>query len=192
MQDNEEILDNIDSDVEFVPDEENSGGSSLSGESKLNRQKEKLDKLKAEKDEYLLNWQKERADFVNYKRDEVARLDRARAIGFEKGIMGTIKMLDTFDMAMSNKDAWNSVDANWRMGVEYIYQQGAQSLEDAGISTISPSLGGPVDPMLCDAVETTTTDDIALDGTIANVIQKGYKSKDSIIRPARVSVYKFS
>jgi molecular chaperone GrpE len=184
----DQIMDN--EDVEFVPDEENSGGSSLSGESKLAKQKDKLESLKAEKEEYLLNWQKERADFVNYKRDEESRLKRARDLGFERGSMGTIKMLDTFDMAMANKDAWNNVDANWRMGVEYIYNQGVQFLEDAGIVVINPGHGSPVDPMLCDAVETAPADDIALDGTISNVIQKGYRNGDSIIRPARVSVYK--
>ncbi len=177
-------------DVEFMPDEENSGGNSLSGESKLNRQKEKLEKLKSEKDEYLLNWQKERADFTNYKRDEADRLARAKMLGFERGAMGVIKMLDTFDMAMANVEAWNSVDANWRMGVEYIYQQGVTFLEDAGIMLISPNLGADVDPMMHDAVETADTDDANMDSKIARVIQKGYRTKDSVIRPANVAVYK--
>ncbi len=189
MRDNDEILNE---DVEFVPDEENSGGSSMSGEAKLNKQKDKLEALKAEKEEYLLNWQKERADFMNYKREEESRIKHARNIGFERGAMGVIKMLDTFDMAMANTESWNSVDANWRVGVEYIYNQGIQFLEDAGIVVINPAVGSPVDPKLSDAVETAETDDTALDGTISNVIQKGYKTKDSIIRPARVSVYKIT
>ena len=182
----------LDQDVEFVPDEENSGGSSMSGDSKLKKQKEKIDKIKEEKEEYLLNWQKERADFLNYKREETSRLERARAIGFEKGVMGTIKMLDTFDMAFANKDAWNQVDANWRVGVEYIYNQGIGFLEDSGIIVINPIADSVVDPMLCDAVETMETEDTAMDGTISNVIQKGYRHGDSIIRPARVRVYKIA
>lgn len=187
MIDNDE---NLIDDVEFMPDEENSGGSSLSGESKLAKQKEKLEKLTAEKEEYLLNWQKERADFVNYKRDEESRLQRARALGFEKGASGVIKMLDTFDMAFTNKDAWNAVDANWRMGVEYIYQQGIQFLQDAGIEIIDPKTGDTVDPNIHDAVEAEDTDDAHLENKISKVNQKGYKTKDSVIRPAKVTVYK--
>lgn len=173
-------------DVEFVPDEENSGGSSLSGESKLKKSKDKLEKLAEERDEYLLNWQKERADFVNYKRDEEARLTRARALGFEKGASGVIRMLDTFDMAFSNKEAWANVDANWRTGVEYIYNEGVKFLQDAGIEIIDPALEAAVDPTMHEAVETVEG---GPDGTIATVIQKGYKTKDSVIRPAKVSVY---
>ncbi len=181
--------DDID-DVVFSPDEENSGGSSLSGESKLKKQKEKLDKVHAEKEEYLLNWQKERADFLNYKKDEESRIARARAIGFERGVMGTIKMLDTFDMAMGNADAWNAVDSNWRMGVEYIYQQGVQFLQDHGIETIDPVLGIDVDPNIHDVIEIINTDDEKQDNKVAKIIQKGYRTKDSVIRPAKVAVYK--
>lgn len=187
IDNNENLVD----DVEFMPDEENSGGNSLSGESKLAKQKDKLDALKAEKEEYLLNWQKERAEFMNYKRDEESRLKRARDLGFEKGIGGAIKMLDTFDMAMTNQDAWNNVDANWRMGVEYIYQQGVQFLEDAGIQIINPKIGESVDPSIHDAVESTDTNNSELDHTVAKVVQKGYRTKDSVIRPAKVAVYKF-
>lgn len=182
--------DTIDDDVVFTPDEENSGGNSLSGEAKLDKQKDKIDKLISERDEYLLNWQKERADFVNYKKEEDSRLARARAIGMERGSMGVIKMLDTFDMAFANKDAWNSVDANWRMGVEYIYGQGIQFLQDAGIDAIDPQPGDSVDPMLHEAIETEDTDDFTLDGKISHAIQKGYKTKDGTLRPAKVVVYK--
>lgn len=177
-------------DVEFVADEENSGGNSLSGESKLAKSKDKIEKLKEEKEEYLLNWQRERADFLNYKKDEESRLVRSRAIGFERGAGGVIKMLDTFDMAMANNDAWNNVDANWRMGVEYIYQQGIQFLQDNGVEIISPNAGEVVDHNLHDAVETVTTEDENMDGKISTVSQKGYRTKDSVLRPAKVVVYK--
>jgi molecular chaperone GrpE len=187
MDNNEEILND---DITFTPDEENSGGSTLSGESKLNKQKEKIDKLSAERDEYLLNWQKERADFVNYKREEEARITRARAIGFEKGLAGVIKMLDTYEMAKSNTDAWNSVDANWRTGIEYIFNEGIKFLEESGVQTISPNVGDMLDHNIHDAVETVDTDDQKLDGLVAKLIQKGYRNKDSIIRPAKVGVYK--
>lgn len=184
------MVDDLNDDVIFTPDEENSGGNSLSGEAKLGKQKEKIEKLEKERDEYLLNWQKERADFLNYKKEEDARLNRARAIGFEKGAMGVIKMLDTFDMAFANKDAWNNVDATWRMGVEYIHQQGLQFLQDNGIEVIDPKTGDKVDPMLHEVIETEDSDDASLDGTISRVIQKGYKTKDMTLRPAKVVTYK--
>lgn len=188
VMNDEENIDNFE-DVTFTPDEENSGGSTISGEGKLNKQKEKIEKLNAEKDEYLLNWQKERADFVNYKREEENRLNRARAIGFERGLEGVIKMLDTFDMAMSNTESWTSVDANWRMGVEYIYNEGLKFLQDSGIEIISPAQNSAVDPNIHESVETVETEDEKLDHTVASVIQKGYRTREYVIRPAKVAVY---
>ncbi len=183
--------DNMDNDdVVFMPDEENSGGNSLSGEAKLDKQKQKIEDLKKERDEYLLNWQKERADFLNYKKEEDNRLNRARIIGFERGAMGVIRMLDTFDMAFSNKETWNNVDSSWRMGVEYIHQQGLQFLNDAGIEVIDPKAEDKVNPLLHEVIDTEETDDESLNGTISKVIQKGYKTKDSILRPAKVVTYK--
>ena len=136
-----------------------------------------------------MNWQKERADFVNYKREEDVRLNRARAIGFERGLEGVIKMLDTFDMAMVNKDSWSSVDANWRMGVEYIYNEGLKFLQDSGIEIIEPTLTSAVDPNIHESVETIDTNDEKLDHTVASVIQKGYRTSEYVIRPAKVAVY---
>ncbi len=188
MDNNEEIID----DVTFTPDEENSGGSTLSGESKLKKNAEKIDKLSTERDEYLLNWQKERADFVNYKREDESRIARARAIGFEKGLAGIIKMLDTYEMAKSNTETWNSVDANWRTGIEYIFNEGVKFLDESGVQTISPNMGDMLDHNIHDAVETVDTDDQNQDGLVAKLIQKGYRTKDNVIRPAKVGVYKLS
>lgn len=188
--DYDNIEESLNDDVEFVADEENSDGNSLSGESKLQKSKDKIDKIKQEREEYLLNWQKERADFVNYKRDEESRIARARNLGFERGAMGVIKMLDTFDMAMANQESWNNVDANWRMGIEYIYNEGNKFLSENGITTIEPKDGDKLDHNLHEAVETIKEDNENKDGLISKTIKKGYKTKDYTIRPAQVSVYK--
>lgn len=187
---NNDIEQDIFDDVEFIADEENSGGNSLSGESKLQKSKDKIDKIKQEREEYLLNWQKERANFVNYKRDEESRITRARNLGFERGAMGVIKMLDTFDMAMANQESWNNVDANWRMGIEYIYNEGNKFLLENGITIIEPKDGDKLDHNLHEAVETIQNDDENKDGLISKTIKKGYSTKDYTIRPAQVSVYK--
>jgi molecular chaperone GrpE (heat shock protein) len=117
------------------------------------------------------------------------RLNRARSVGFERGLEGVIKMLDTFDMAMSNTESWNSVDANWRMGVEYIYNEGLKFLQDSGIEIINPEINSVVDPNIHESVENIQITEENLDHTIANVVQKGYKTKEYIIRPAKVGVY---
>ena len=40
-------------------------------------------------------------------------------------------------------------------------------------------------------IETVPTDDPAKDHTVAQVMQKGYKMKDRVMRPSRVKIWEF-
>jgi molecular chaperone GrpE len=96
--------------------------------------------------------------------------------------------MDSFDMAFSNKEAWEKVDANWRTGVEYIYAQMNSVFENYGVQSIG-KVGEKFNPEFHQSVEHIETDDQSKDDTIAQVLQKGYKTKDKVIRPARVKVF---
>jgi predicted metal-dependent hydrolase len=58
-------------DVSFESTEEGEGEAFV--KDKLRKLKDQLKEVQAEKQEYLTNWQRERADFINYKKDELAR-----------------------------------------------------------------------------------------------------------------------
>lgn len=189
MQD-EENKNEEQEDVVFEAEDNESGPAY--GTNKLNKMTEKLKAVEAERDEYLLNWQKERADFQNFKREEESRLSRAKAIGFQKGLYGVISILDSFDMAFANKEAWAKADEVWRVGVEYIHQQGLAFLADNGIEIIDPIPNTKIDHNIYEAVQTVDTTDESLDDTVASVIQKGYKTSDYTIRPARIVANKLA
>jgi len=142
-----------------------------------------------EKQEYLTSWQRERADFQNFKKDESARTDRMLGVAKENFAYDLMPALDAYDMAFSNKEAWEKVDKNWRTGVEYIHQQILKALEDNGIAEVPAQIGQIIDPNLHEAIETIPTDDNSKDNTIASLIQKGYKIGSKTIRPARVNVF---
>lgn len=154
----------------------------------LKKLRKDLKQARAEKTEYLTGWQRSKADYQNYKNEENRRLLSFGILTKEKMVESMLPALDSFDMAMMNKEAWEKVDANWRMGVEYIYNQLMTSLADNGVTTINAE-GAPFDPSLHQSVETIETDDDSKDHTIAKITQKGYKMGEKIIRPARVSVY---
>ena len=94
-------------------------------------------------------------------------------------------------MAFANKEAWEKVEKNWRMGVEYIHQQLLKVLSDNGVMEISPVVGDIPNSNLHDMIENVVTDDESKDHTIAQVMQKGYKITGRVLRPARVKVYEF-
>jgi molecular chaperone GrpE len=101
-----------------------------------------------------------------------------------------LPVLDSFDMAMENKEAWEKVDANWRRGVEHIHQQFLRVLSDNNVSAINQS-GVKFDPNLHESISVIETDDKDQDHTIYSVTQSGYKIGDRVIRPARVNVFEY-
>ncbi|HEY4478245.1 MAG TPA: nucleotide exchange factor GrpE, partial [Candidatus Paceibacterota bacterium] len=96
-------MDKIEDEITIEPEEE-------SGADTIKNLREKLKKALAEKQEYLDNWQRDKADFINArKRDEEAQKDFLR-FSNENIITELIPVLDSFNMAMGNKEAWEKAD----------------------------------------------------------------------------------
>lgn len=173
-------------DVTF--EESTEEGDALSGASKIKKLQEKIRTLEKEKQEYLDGWQRARADYANLQKTTDDDKKRIRAIAMESLIEELIPVVDSFLMAMANKESWEKVDPAWRTGVEYIYQQLMNTLESHGLALFG-EIGESFDPMKHEAVSEEETDDTTKDHTIAKVIQKGFLLEESMIRPARVVVY---
>jgi len=174
--------------IEFVPED----GEDLKVTDpikKIRDLKEKLKSCEKEKQEYLDNWQRERADFINYKKDESARLHKLAAYSREEFVNELLPVLDSYDMAFSNREAWEKVEKNWRLGVEYIHAQLLKVLSENGVDEANVSEGDMFDHAIHQSVESIITDDKTKDQTIAKVLHKGYKTKEGILRPARVNVF---
>src|SRR3989344_7508016 len=157
---------------------------------KLNKLKEKLKICTKEKQEYLDGWQRERASFANFKTEQEKIKSNFVKFANEKLIIGIISALDSFDMAFSNKESWEKVDKEWRLGVESIYGQFLSVLEQNGVNLIDEI--EIFDPKYHQSIELVETEDESNDGKIAEIIQKGYKIGDKILRPVNVKVYKFN
>jgi molecular chaperone GrpE (heat shock protein) len=161
---------------------------------------EKVERLSKERDEYLRGWQRIQADYKNRERE----IDEYKKdiVKFANGnlVKDILPVLDGYDMARSNRDMWESVDPNWRMGVEYLFSQLLKVLENNGVEVFGAE-GDMYNPTLHEAVEIVNlsleekdpTSHEALSGhskndKIISVLQKGYKMGDKVLRPARVKV----
>lgn len=149
-----------------------------------------LNACKKEKEEYLIGWQKERADFVNYKKQEEDRKANFSESLRERILTRFLTVADSFNMAFANREAWEKVDENWRKGVEYIYTQMNTIFEEYGVKSIGET-GESFDHNIHHSIEMVFTDKKEDDHKIAEVIQKGYKLGDRVIRPARVNVFEY-
>ncbi len=149
-----------------------------------------LKACKAEKEEYLTGWQKERAEFANYRKQEDDRKTIFSEATRERILTRFLSVIDSFNMAFANREAWKKVDENWRKGVEYIYSQMNAIFEEYGVKSISEE-GETFDPNIHQSIDVIETDKKEMEHKVANVIQKGYKLGERIIRPARVNVYEY-
>lgn len=162
----------------------------VSQKDKLKKLREELKQSKAQAQEYLTGWQTERASFANYKSEEEKKRSE-RIAGIKLNLISDFfPVLDSFDMAFANQEAWEKVDPAWRTGVEYIHTQFMNTLENYSVSLIDTK-GVDFDPMIHEPVEHVEVSDASQNDKIIAIIQKGYKSGNNVLRPAKVKVGKY-
>lgn len=140
------------------------------------------ERIVRERAEYLDGWQRSQAEIKNLQKRHDEERKMFTTLGKESLLQDLIPMLDNFDAAMSNKEVWESVDANWRMGIEYIHQQFVATLENNGVVQFG-AVGDVFDTGLHDPVSSEGEGD-----TVIEVLQKGYKIGDRVVRPAKVKL----
>ncbi|MGB0925341.1 MAG: nucleotide exchange factor GrpE [Minisyncoccia bacterium] len=184
-----ELVDDSDDAVEY--EMEDGAVEELGMQAKLKKLRAELKAEKEKSTEYLTGWQTERASFANYKAEQDKNRTE-RLAGMKLNLIADFfPVLDSFDMAFSNREAWESVDPAWRTGVEYIHTQFMNTLDQYNVEKIN-ALNATFDPMLHEPIDTVATDDQSQNDTIAQIIQSGYVSGHQVIRPAKVKVYKYA
>ena len=152
--------------------------------------KERLALALKEKQEYLDKWQRGAAEFQNIRKRDAEDNERFRKYAAENLVSELLPVLDSFNMAFSNKEAWEKVDKNWRVGVEYIANQLKGVLESNGLKELNP-IGEKFDPMLHEAVEFEEVVDESKNQFITDVIHKGYSFYDRVLKAPKVKVAEY-
>lgn len=173
-----------DEEVSFEATDE-SGESALS--LKVSKLKEELLKIKREREEYLLGWQRTRADYANQTKEFELQKKELFSLATKKLIGNILPVLDHYQMAKTNKEAWEAVDTNWRNGIEYIFKELEGVLEKEGLVTIGV-VGEKFDPKKHESLEVVEVSDTMLDNSVVEVIQNGYELAGRMIRAAKVKV----
>ena len=171
-------------DVEF--EEVNEEGE-VDARATIKKLREKIKKLEEEKKEYLDLSQRSRADYMNLKKEVDAERIQGRKFATKRLIEDLLPVLDAYDMAQGNKEAWEAVDKNWRIGIEHIFGQLKAVLEREGVTQYG-LVGEKFDPNLHESLQTVAVTEEAQNDTLMRVLQKGYRMHDTILRPAREHV----
>jgi molecular chaperone GrpE len=141
-----------------------------------------ISKLKAERDALLDRLARAQADFDNARKRASREQQEYRDYALTDTVKSLLPVLDSFDRALVHK-----ADAGeFRSGVELINKQLHDVLTKLGLRPI-PAKGEPFDPHLHQAVEMVDTTE-AEDHHVLEELQRGYKLKDRLLRPAMVRV----
>jgi molecular chaperone GrpE len=148
-----------------------------------NTQEEKqTDELVDERDELVERLQRLQAEFENYRkraaRDQQALVARAH----ERLVKELLPILD--DLGRALQAAEQHEEAALEDGVRLVHKQLVDVLAKEGLTEIDTD--GVFDPHVHEALLAQPSDAEA--GTVLEVLQKGYRLGDHVLRPARVTI----
>ncbi len=146
--------------------------------------KSRLEKCEKDKDDYLAGWQRAKADFLNYKKDELKRLEEIARYGNAELISELLTILDNFDLSLRAMERAGGADK----GIYMIRAQTEDILKKRGVERIAIKIGELFDPSFAEAVAEIVSDKSP--GTILEEIEPGYRLYDKILRPTRVKISK--
>jgi len=141
-----------------------------------------VEKLKAERDALLDRLARLQAEFDNARKRAVREQQEFREYAAADFIKNILPILDSFERAL--KAEGDSSD--FRNGIELIYRQFQDALQKIGVQPIV-SMGRPFDPRVHEAIEMVDTTEVP-DHHVLDELQRGYKYKDRLLRPAMVRV----
>ncbi|MES2213302.1 MAG: nucleotide exchange factor GrpE [Patescibacteria group bacterium] len=154
---------------------------------KVEKLKARIKELEKKNTELLDSWQRDKADFINLRKKDESERKEFLKFAKEDTITELLPILDSFESAFKNKEAWEKVDKNWRVGVEYIHSQLMTILGNHGLKVINP-VGELYNAVRDDAIENIPTTDESEDGKIQEVVQLGYELNGKEIRAPKVRV----
>jgi molecular chaperone GrpE len=139
-------------------------------------------KLKAERDALVDRLARLQAEFENARKRGEREQQEFREYALADAVKTLLPSLDSFERALSSE----TDGSEFRNGVELIYKQLYDALMKMGLRAIKAE-GESFDPRFHQAVEMVNTHE-AKDHEVLEELQRGYKFKDRLLRPAMVRV----
>lgn len=99
-----------------------------------------------------------------------------------------LPIIDVFTMVLENPNVPSEVSAYFK-GFELVFNQFKDLMERHGVSEINCKVGDKFDHNIHNGVEKVETNNNEENDKICQILQKGYKIGDKILRPVAVKVY---
>jgi molecular chaperone GrpE len=136
----------------------------------------------AKAQEHLTDLKRLAAEFENYKKRAAREQAALSARATERLVKELLPIVDDLERAL--EAAEQHEEAKLEEGVRLVHRQLASVLEREGLAEIEAD--GKFDPHVHEALLSQPSE--AEEGSVIEVLQKGYRLGDRVVRPARVVV----
>ncbi len=141
-----------------------------------------VEKLKSERDSLLDRLARQQAEFDNARKRATREQQEFREFAAGDVLKNFLPVLDSFERAL--KAGGDS--SEFRNGIELIYRQLQDALQKSGVQAVD-AVGAPFDPRFHEAIEMVDSTTVP-DHHVLEELQRGYKYKERLLRPAMVRV----
>jgi molecular chaperone GrpE len=149
---------------------------------RINPAPAELDALQKERDELLDTLQRVQAEFDNYRKRAARDQQSLVARAHERLVKELLPVLDDLERALEAAEAHE--EAKLEEGVALVARSLAEVLRKEGLQEVSTD--GRFDPHVHEALLSQPSE--VEEGAVIEVLQKGYRLGDRVIRPARVVI----
>jgi molecular chaperone GrpE len=132
-------------------------------------------------------WQRTAADFANYRRRTDQDREQMLGLANEMLLIKLLAIVDDFDRAVANMPP-ELQPVGWVEGIVAIDRKLRLLLDSEGLTPIE-AVGQPFNPHDHEAAVREERTDVP-DGTVVAELQRGYRIRDRVLRPAMVVVAK--
>ncbi len=143
---------------------------------------EQVAALEIERDEYLNDLKRVAAEFENYRKRVLRDQESLVARAHERLVKELLPVLDDLERALAAAEEHE--EAKLEEGVLLVHRELKAALDREGLAEIETD--GVFDPHVHEALLSQPSE--AEEGSVLEVMQKGYKLGDRVLRPARVVV----
>ena len=181
--------------------EENNGEVVLNKEIELNPQKQegtvkgeelaaleedykrKEEELNALAEDYKRKWYSVSAEYDNYRKRNAQAVSKAYEDGVSEAVLKLLPVADTFGYAYDGAS-----DEKTKAGIEKVIKSFNTILSSLGVEEIELKAGDQFDENIASAVLNFSCEKGEKPNTVKQILKKGYKKGDKVIRFAQVAV----
>ncbi len=141
------------------------------------------EKLTALAEDFKRKWYAVSAEYDNYRKRNAQAVARAYSDGVSDAILKLLPVADTFGYALDS-----SSDEKTRAGIDKIIKNFNTILASLGVEEIAVNIGDPFDENVASAVMNFPCEEGEEPNTVKQILKKGYRSGERVIRFAQVAV----